>query len=79
MSNQHDFYVARADEARAAADAATLDNVRERCLRAAAAWDAMATRTRRSDTMRADQEARKAAAREEALEAPAYPLGPALN
>jgi len=64
MSNQHDFYIARASEARADAERATLDNVRERCLRAAAAWDAMAARAHRTDTLRARQEAAKAALRE---------------
>jgi hypothetical protein len=62
MSSQHDFYRARALEARADADAAALDNVRDRCLRAAAAWEAMAARAHRSDTFRAKQEAEKAAA-----------------
>jgi len=61
MSAQHDFYVARADEARAAADSATLANVRERSLRAAAAWDAMAARAHRSDVHKAKAEAEKAA------------------
>ena len=62
MSVQHDFYVARASEARADAEAATLDNVRDRCLRAAAAWDAMAARAHRSDNFRAKQEAEKSQA-----------------
>jgi len=62
MSAQHDFYLARAEEARADAERASLDNVRDRCLRAAAAWDAMAQRARRTDTMREKQEAEKAAA-----------------
>ena len=62
MSAQHDFYRARAVEARTDADKATLDNVRDRCLRAAAAWEAMAARAHRSDTVRAKQEAEKAAA-----------------
>ena len=61
MSQQLDFYNARAAEARADADAATLDNVRNRCLRAAAAWDNMAARAARSDKMRAEAEAKKAA------------------
>ena len=69
MSAQHDFYSARAAEARADADKATLDNVRDRCLRSAAAWDAMAARAHRSDTFRAKQEAAKAAAAAEALAA----------
>ena len=68
MSAQHDFYIARANEARADANAATLDNVRDRCLRAAAAWDAMAARAHRSDNFRAKQEAEKAAAAEPTIE-----------
>jgi len=63
MSAQADFYRARADDARADANAATLDNVRDRCLRAAAAWDGMADRVARTDRMRVRQEAEKAAAR----------------
>jgi hypothetical protein len=62
MSTQHDFYMTRAAEAHADADAATLDNVRDRCLRAAAAWEAMAARAHRSDTFRAKQAAEKEAA-----------------
>jgi hypothetical protein len=62
MSSQLDFYLARAGEARADAEAASLDNVRDRCLRAAAAWDAMAARAQRSDTHRARLEAEKGAA-----------------
>jgi hypothetical protein len=62
MSNQHDFYTSRAAEARADAEAATLDNVRDRCLRAAAAWEAMAARAHRSDVFRAKQAADKEAA-----------------
>jgi hypothetical protein len=62
MSSQFEFYRARALEARADAEAATLDNVKERCLRAASAWDAMAARAERSDTHRAKAEAAKAAA-----------------
>ncbi|HEX8380494.1 MAG TPA: hypothetical protein VF619_08100 [Allosphingosinicella sp.] len=61
MSSQLEFYLARAAEARADAEAATLDNVRNRCLRAAEAWDAMASRAQRGDTMRARQEADKRA------------------
>ena len=65
MSAQHDFYAARAAEARADAAAAKLDNVRERCLRAEAAWTAMADRAARSDRARerlADEKAEAAAA-----------------
>jgi hypothetical protein len=45
-------YLARAAEARAQADAATLDNVRERCLRSEAAWSEMAARAERTERMR---------------------------
>jgi hypothetical protein len=64
MSTQQDFYLARASEARRDADAATLDNVRDRCLRAEAAWMTMATRAERSEKMRARLIAEKAAANE---------------
>ena len=56
-----DFYLARAAEARSEADKAVLANVRDRNLRAAAAWDVMANRAIRTEQQRADQEARKAA------------------
>ena len=62
MSTQSDFYNARAADARADADAATLDNVRDRCLRAAGAWEAMAARAHRGDVLRAKQAAEKDAA-----------------
>ena len=42
MSQTFEFYDARAREAAAEADAATLDNVRERNLRAAKTWRALA-------------------------------------
>lgn len=63
-----DLYQQRAAEARADADAAILDNVRERCLRAEAAWNAMADRAARTERMRATLEAHKAAALAEAAE-----------
>ena len=59
MTQQHDFYLVRAAEARADADSATLDNVRDRCLRAEAAWTAMADRAERTEKMRAKAEAAK--------------------
>ena len=71
MSAQLDFYRARAAEARADAEAASLENVRQRCLRAAAAWDDMADRAARTDRMRARQEADKAAAAAAASVVPA--------
>ena len=61
MSVQHEFYLERAAEARATADAATLDNVRDRWLRSEASWTEMADRRERGDTMRAKLVAAKAA------------------
>jgi hypothetical protein len=62
MSVQHEFYLARAAEAKRDADAATLANVRDRCLRSEAAWRSMAERAERTEKMRAKSEADKAAA-----------------
>ena len=45
-------FLARAAEAQAQADSATLDNVRDRCLRSAAAWTEMAQRAERTERMR---------------------------
>jgi len=59
-----DVYLLRAEQARAEANEATLENVRERCLRAEAAWSEMAMRAERTEKMRADQLAAKAAAQE---------------
>jgi len=67
--NDRETYFARAAEARADADAATLDNVRDRCLRAEAAWTAMAERAAHNETMRATLLAKKAAELAEAAEA----------
>lgn len=60
--SQLDFYLTRAAEAKRDAEAATLANVRERCLRAEAAWSEMADRADRGDRMRAKLDAEKAAA-----------------
>jgi hypothetical protein len=56
-----DLYLQRAAECRADADKAQLANVRDRCLRAEAAWNAMAERAERTERMRASAEAHKAA------------------
>ena len=58
--SQLDFYLVRAAEARREAENATLDNVRDRCLRAEAAWNEMAARADRGEKMRARLEAEKA-------------------
>lgn len=52
-------YLARAEQARAEADAATLENVRERCLRSETAWREMAARVERTDQLRASKLAEK--------------------
>ena len=58
--NQLDFYRERAADARRDAAVATLENVRDRCLRAATAWEEMAARAARTERMRAESEAKKA-------------------
>ncbi len=45
-------YLARAAQARAGADSATLDNVRDRSLRSEPAWAEMAARAERTEKMR---------------------------
>jgi len=50
-----DFYHGQMDKAQAEADAALLDNVRDRCLRAKAAWKGMADRIEHTDTLRAER------------------------
>ena len=52
VSTQLQFYLARAAQARDEADVATLDNVRDRCLRAEEAWTRMAERAARAEQMR---------------------------
>jgi hypothetical protein len=59
MSTESILYRTRAAECRAEAEAATLDNVRERCLRAEAAWIAMAERGELTTALRAAREASK--------------------
>lgn len=57
-SDQFEVHAARF---RAEAEQATLDNVRDRCLRAAAAWDARAVTSRRTEQSRAKRAADTAA------------------
>ncbi|HST36608.1 MAG TPA: hypothetical protein VLK25_08275 [Allosphingosinicella sp.] len=71
------FYRERADEARLQADESNLANVRERCLRSAAAWDIMAARISRTTRQRVATEERKAAEREAALLAEPEAAAPA--
>lgn len=65
MSAQHEFYLERAEEARAGAGAATLANVRDRWLRAEATWTEMAARSKRGEALReklVEEKARERAA-----------------
>ena len=59
-TSQLQFYLARVDQARAEANEATLDHVRERCLRSEAAWQLLADRAARAEATRAEEEKRKA-------------------
>lgn len=53
--SQAEQYRAQALAAEAAANAATLDNVRERNLRSAKAWHEMADKAVRTDQLRAER------------------------
>jgi hypothetical protein len=59
-SSNLQFFLARAEQARAEGEAATLEHVRERCRRSEAAWQALADRAERSEHMRAAEASRKA-------------------
>jgi undecaprenyl pyrophosphate synthase len=52
MSASSDFYLASAEKARREAEVSTLANVRERCLRSAAAWQEMAEKAIRVEVER---------------------------
>ena len=60
MSQQTEFFLARAADERGKADQSGLVNVRNNHLRAAEAWDVLAQRALRSDRLRTEEEARKA-------------------
>ena len=60
LNTQLELYLERAAKARADADAATLENVRDRCLRSAAAWSEMAAQIERTEHLRFENEAVKA-------------------
>lgn len=63
VSTMQQFYATRAAEAKRDAGAATLPNVRDRFLAAAATWTGLAARAKRVDRMHAGLIAEKAAAR----------------
>jgi len=56
MAETAELYRARAAAERANAAAATLDNVRNRCERAAHAWEDMAARLERTTALRIERE-----------------------
>ena len=58
-SSNLQFFLARAEQARSEADAATLDHVRERCRRSEAAWQALADRAEHSERLREAEAVRK--------------------
>ena len=60
-STNLEFFLARAKQARDEAEAATLDHVRARCRRSEAAWNALAAQASRSERLRTEEAARKAA------------------
>ena len=76
MAQTYEFYCERADEAAALADAATLDNVRDRELRSEKTWRGLAEQARKTaeervkaDQVRADKRAAEATDAAEAAEA----------
>ena len=56
------FFLARAEQARVEAEAATLEHVRDRCRRSEAAWAALAQRAERSEQLKVAEVIRKAQA-----------------
>lgn len=56
MSGDATFFRKQAEHERSNASAADLDNVRDRCERAARSWEAMAARAERTEALR-DQRA----------------------
>ena len=61
-SSNLQFFLARADQARVEGEAATLEQVRERCRRSEAAWAALAHKAERSERLREEEAKRKAEA-----------------
>ena len=59
-SSNLEFFRARAAQARAEADSATLDLVRERCRRSEEAWMTLADKAERSEQMKEAEALRKA-------------------
>ena len=72
MNHTFEFYMARAKDAETAAAAATLDNVRDRELRAAKTWTGLAEQAHRVAAERAKTERAKALLREQEAAAAAH-------
>jgi hypothetical protein len=72
-SSNLQFFLARAEQARAEGEEATLEHVRERCRRSEAAWQELAHKAERSERHRAEDARRKA---EEALAQEMQPGAP---
>lgn len=62
MNSNLDFFLDRAAQARAEGEAATLDNVKDRCRRSEEAWSALARKAERSERLREQEAKRKAEA-----------------
>lgn len=71
MSATSEFYLTQAESCAREAEAAVLDNVRDRCRRSEQSWRAMAEKLQRAETMR-DRQAADKAARIEAEAEEAY-------
>lgn len=71
MAQTYEFYRDRADEAASAADAAILDNVRDRELRSEKTWRGLAEQARKVSEDRVKAEEARAARREAEAEAEA--------
>ena len=65
MADTPELYRNRAAMERANAAASSLDNVRDRCERAARAWEEMASRLERTSALRSEREDAAAAAAQE--------------
>jgi hypothetical protein len=59
-STNLDFFLARVEQSRAEAEAATLDHVRDRCRRSEAAWQSLADKARRSEQLKDAEALRRA-------------------
>lgn len=62
MADNPNFYRQMADQERRNADSSMLDQVKERCLRAEAAWIAMAERAEKIRAQRTEREQERAEA-----------------